>query len=190
VDTRSKTAVNAVWWTLGRVFPLLNPYRAELVILTTHAIVGGAIASLFPSHPLPVVAACFASHFVIDAIPHWDYPLRSIAFGLQARNQWTWNSNRLCDFAVIALDGAAGLALAIDLFSVPSTILTIALGALAAMLPDPLQFVHTLYPREPLKSLQRFHAWMHTKYKIGASLGISSQIAFAAIVAGASKLLQ
>jgi hypothetical protein len=46
------------------------------MILSTHAIVGGAIASLFPSHPLLVVAAGFVSHFAIDAIPHWDYPLR------------------------------------------------------------------------------------------------------------------
>src|SRR6516225_11831962 len=44
------------------------------MILSTHAIVGGTIASLFPSHPALVVAAGFASHFAIDAIPHWDYP--------------------------------------------------------------------------------------------------------------------
>jgi hypothetical protein len=29
------------------------------------------------------------------------------------------------------------------------------LGAVAAMVPDPLQVVHALCPREPLKSLQR-----------------------------------
>jgi hypothetical protein len=45
------------------------------MILSTHAIVGGAIASLFPSHPILIAAAGFTSHLVIDAIPHWDYPL-------------------------------------------------------------------------------------------------------------------
>ena len=57
------------------------------MILSTHAIVGGAIASLFPSHPALVAVAGFASHFAIDAIPHWDYPLRSISTGQGADNR-------------------------------------------------------------------------------------------------------
>jgi hypothetical protein len=64
--------------------------------LSTHAVVGGALASLFPSHP---VAA----------------------------------------FAV-------GLALAIGILAPPSTIVAVLAGAVAAMLPDPLQFVHTIHP--------------------------------------------
>jgi len=47
------------------------------MILSTHAVVGGAIASFIPLHPLLVAVAGFASHFAIDAIPHWDYRLRS-----------------------------------------------------------------------------------------------------------------
>jgi hypothetical protein len=45
--------------------------------LTTHAIVGAAIASVIPAHPFFAIAAAFASHFLLDAIPHWDYPIRS-----------------------------------------------------------------------------------------------------------------
>jgi hypothetical protein len=56
------------------------------MILSTHAIVGGAVASLLPSHPMPVAALGFASHFAIDAIPHWDYPLRSISVKSGADN--------------------------------------------------------------------------------------------------------
>jgi hypothetical protein len=55
--------------------------------LSTHAIVGGAIASLISSHPLLAAVAGFTSHFVIDAIPHWDYRLRSIAVGKGADNR-------------------------------------------------------------------------------------------------------
>jgi hypothetical protein len=160
-----------------------------MMILSTHAIVGGAIASLFPSHPLAAVAAGFASHFVIDAIPHWDYPLRSISLGPGARNQLTLRGPRLRDLAIIAFDGCAGLALAVVLFAAPATVVAVVLGALAAMLPDPLQFAHTLYPRQPLKSLQRFHGWMHAKQQLGASVGVSSQIAFVAMVIGIRTLL-
>jgi hypothetical protein len=52
------------------------------------------------------------------------------------------------------------------------------------MLADPLQFVHTLYPHEPLASLQRFHRWMHTKRRLRWPIGVSSQVAFIATVVG------
>jgi hypothetical protein len=161
------------------------------VILSTHAIVGGAIASLIPSHPLLAVVAGFASHFAIDAIPHWDYPLRSIAVGKGADNRRLRLSRAvLTDLAIIALDACAGLALALWLFATPASVWVIALGAIAAMLPDPLQFAHSLFPREPLNSLQRFHIWIHTKRKLAWRLGVSSQIAFAAAVSALAGALR
>jgi len=160
------------------------------MILSTHAIVGGAIASLFPSHPALVVAAGFASHFAIDAIPHWDYPLHAISVRPAAGSRALKLDHRLWgDLSLIALDACAGLALAIWLFATPATIGAILLGAVAAMVPDPLQVVHALYPREPLKSLQRFHQWIHSKRKLSWPLGASSQAIFAAAVSGIAIVL-
>jgi hypothetical protein len=160
------------------------------MILSTHAIVGGAIASLFPSHPLLVVAAGFASHFAIDAIPHWDYPLQSVSVRPTGESRALNLDRRLwLDLTLIALDACAGLTIAIWLFATPATIGAILLGALAAMVPDPLQVVHALYPREPLKSLQRFHQWIHTKRKLSWPLGASSQAIFAAAVSGIAIVL-
>jgi hypothetical protein len=153
------------------------------MILSTHAIVGGAIASLFPSHPLLVVAAGFASHFAIDAIPHWDYPLQAISVRPAGESRALNLDHRLWgDLSLIALDACAGLAIAIWLFATATTIGAILLGAVVAMAPDPLQVVHRLYPREPLKSLQRFHQWIHAKRKLSWPLGASSQAIFAAAV--------
>jgi hypothetical protein len=153
------------------------------MILSTHAIVGGAIASLFPSHPALVAVAGFASHFAIDAIPHWDYPLQSISIGQGADNRrLKLNRNLLFDLVLICVDALAGLALAIWLFATPATLGVIALGAFAAILPDPLQFAQSLYPREPLNSLQRFHHWIHARRKLSWPIGTSSQAAFAAAV--------
>jgi hypothetical protein len=153
------------------------------MILSTHAVVGGALGSLFPSHPVAAIAAGFASHFVIDAIPHWDYSLKSISVAQGARNQFKLDRLILRDLSLIGFDALAGLVLAFALFATPATITAIMLGALAAMLPDPLQFAHTLYPREPLRSLQRFHRWIHTKRKLNWPLGVSSQILFVAFIA-------
>jgi hypothetical protein len=153
------------------------------MILSTHAIVGGAIASLLPSHPTLAVIAAFASHFTIDAIPHWDYPLRSITVGNEADNRRLKIGTALIrDLALIGLDACAGLALALFLFAAPATALIIALGAIAAMLPDALQFVHSVYRREPLKSLQCFHRWIHSKRRLQWRIGVSSQAAFVLLV--------
>ena len=160
------------------------------MILSTHAIVGGAIASLFPSHPALVVAAGFASHFAIDAIPHWDYPLQAISIRPAAGSAALNLDRRLwVDLSLIALDACAGVAIAIWLFATPVTMGAILLGALAAMVPDPLQVVHALYPREPLKSLQRFHQWIHAKRELSWPIGASSQAIFAAAVSGIAIVL-
>jgi hypothetical protein len=153
------------------------------MILSTHAVVGGAIASLLPSHPAFAVVAGFASHYAIDAIPHWDYPLGSIVVGKNADNRRLRLSRGvLIDLIKIGVDACAGLALVLWLFATPASMRVVGLAACAAMLPDPLQFLHSLGPREPLSTLQRFHGWIHSKRKLSWKLGISSQIAFASAV--------
>jgi hypothetical protein len=160
-----------------------NTIRDCGMILSTHAIVGGAIASLVPDHPLLALIAAFASHFAIDAIPHWDYPLPSIAVGRGADNRGLrLNQAMLADVALIGADAGAGLILALWLFATPASAWVVALGAIAAMLPDPLQFAHSLFPKEPLNTLQRFHLCIHSKRKLAWKLGVSSQLAFAAAV--------
>jgi len=155
------------------------------MILSTHAIVGGAVASLITSHPGLVAVVGFASHFAIDAIPHWDYPLQSISVGPGADNRRLRRSRGLLlDLTLIGFDACAGLGLAIWLFATSATLGVIILGACAAMLPDTLQFVQSLYPHEPLKSLQRFHHWIHAKQKLSWPIGASSQAMFAVAVSG------
>ncbi|GLR85827.1 hypothetical protein [Bradyrhizobium iriomotense] len=152
------------------------------MILSTHAVVGGAIASLFPSHPILVAVAAFASHFAIDAIPHWDYPLRAIRLKPGADNRRLLDPRFLRDLALIGFDACAGLLIATWLFATPATIGVIVLGALAGMMPDPLRVVHRVLPKQPLTTLQRLHRWTHTKRRLRWPLGISSQALFAASV--------
>jgi len=102
---------------------------------------------------------------------------RSILRGNKA-NPLTLDKGLLVDFSLIAIDGLAGLAIALSLFAQPSALLAILLGALGGMLPDPFQFVHRLYPHEPLRTVQRFHSWIHAKQKLDWPLGIASQLAF------------
>jgi hypothetical protein len=156
------------------------------MILSTHAVVGAALASLMPSHPVAAFVVGFASHFVIDSIPHWDYPLQSISLGPGARNNVRITAARIRDLAVIGFDGLAGLVLATAIFGTEANLAAILAGAVGGILPDPLKFVHTLYPCEPLTTLERFHTWIHSNRKLDWPLGVSSQIAFASAVVGAA----
>ena len=159
------------------------------MILSTHAIVGGAIASLMPGHPALAFVVGVASHFAIDAIPHVDYPLHSITVRRSAASALTLNWLLVQDLSLITLDACVGLAIVLCLYASPGAIIAVLAGALGAMLPDPLQVLQKLYPREPLRSLQRFHGWMHTKRRLSWPLGVISQLSFVALVVGLRAIL-
>jgi hypothetical protein len=156
------------------------------MILSTHAIVGAAIGSFLPSHPTTAFVLGFASHFVLDAIPHWDYPIRSAAVDPKIGAPMTFDRALLRDAVVIGSDALVGILGALLLFASSDGLWSILLGAFGAMLPDPLQTLHTHFPYEPLRTLQRFHRWIHTDKRIKEDiiLGVGSQIALVAVMVG------
>ncbi len=40
---------------------------------TAHALVAGAIVAALPNHPELALPLAFTSHFIMDAVPHWDF---------------------------------------------------------------------------------------------------------------------
>jgi hypothetical protein len=135
-----------------------------------------------PNHPALAFASGIASHFAIDAIPHWDYPLRSISLKPGVGSAMMLNFSLVWDLGLITLDACVGLAVALWLYASPTAATAVLLGALGAMLPDPLQIAHKLCPREPLRSLQRFHVWIHTRRQLSWPIGVSSQLSFVVLV--------
>ena len=150
--------------------------------LTTHAIVGAGIVSLTVYNPTLGICAAFLSHFVIEAIPHWSYEIKSTA--IQPHSGITHISfsdkSFIRDFFVIGTDGVLGLIFSSLLFSTPQTFWVIFAGACAGMLPDILIFIYSRWQHEPLVSLLKFHEWIHTRYQAWMQhnpvFGISSQI--------------
>jgi hypothetical protein len=148
------------------------------MILSTHALVGAAIATFVPSHPAAAFALGFASHFALDAIPHWDYPIRSASVDPKINAPLRFDRALFQDALTIGADGLVGIMLALFLFASAQTQSVVLLGALGAILPDPLQFLHARWPHEPLRTLQRLHKWAHTQRQIKdrVCLGIVSQL--------------
>ena len=95
----------------------------------------------------------------------------------------------LQDLGLIALDAFVGLAVAFWLYASPTAATAVFLGALGAMLPDPLQLVHKLWPNEPLRTLQRFHTWIHSKRKLDWPIGVTSQLSFVMLVIAGREAL-
>ena len=161
------------------------------MILSTHAVVGAAIASLMPSHTALAFVSGFASHFVIDAIPHWDYPLRSILITPSDTGRAITLNWRLCGgLGLVALDACLGVAVALWLYASPTATTAVLLGTLGAILPDPLRLAYKLWPREPLRTLQRFHGRIHSKRKLGWAIGVTSQLSFVVLVIAASAAIR
>jgi hypothetical protein len=159
------------------------------MILSTHAIVGGAIASFLPSHPAAAFVLGFASHFALDAIPHWDYPIRSTSVNPNIGAPMTFDRALLQDTVTIGSDGLLGFLAALFLFASAESLWAILLGSFGAMLPDPLQFAHVRLPHEPLRTLQRFHRWMHTDKRLYGVLGVGSQLVLIALIVGVTAAL-
>ena len=158
--------------------------------LATHATIGTIIATKFPGHPVVGFFAAFVTHFILDTIPHWDYPLRSLQKDESnpLNNKMPiGNKNFITDLFHVGLDFCIGLVASLLLFLPFSDInlfkLTL-IGVAGGVLPDFLQFVYMEIRKEPLILIQRFHVHIHTKNKMknSAVLSIVSQVALVLIV--------
>jgi hypothetical protein len=154
------------------------------MILATHAITGATLATLTPHNPILAFIIGFVSHFLLDAIPHLDYKLKSVRMDSQnpLNKEIVIDKTFHKDLMKIAIDGITGLILTFIIFKVflgnNYSMFVIFVGAIAAMLPDALQFVYCKWKHEPLITLQRFHVFMHSDKKMGDKpfLGALSQV--------------
>ncbi len=160
--------------------------------LTTHAIAGAALALIVPTNPALAFVLGFASHFPLDAIPHYDYPIYSDSIHPKKPDEpIRFDPLFARDAADFSLDAAIGIAVAVAIFSAGVPLPALLAGAVGGIIPDPLQVMAKKFPYAPLRSLQQFHQWMHTRYRLRESgqvvLGVVSQLALIALIIIATK---
>jgi len=151
------------------------------MILVTHGIIGAAAGSFFSFNPWLAFASGFLSHFVLDAIPHWHYKLKSFKDNKKALDRdIVFNKNSLTDLMKLGLDGSLGLIFPILIFwpIQPFSLHIIVFAAIGGMLPDALQYVYMKFRHQPLTSLQKFHMKIHAERLLDKKpfFGISSQV--------------
>lgn len=161
------------------------------MVLATHAMIGAAVANIFPTHPVLGFFAAFGSHFVADAIPHWHYQLASRTHDSSDKmsTDMLFNKHFPVDLLKIGLDALIGITVAVIFFHVsyPYIFSVTVIGALGGILPDALQFCYFKWRHQPLTTLQRFHVWVHATTNLDARpiFGPAVQVAlsFASVMA-------
>lgn len=157
------------------------------MVLATHLITGAALGQVI-SNPALAFLSGFLSHFLLDAVPHWDYPLRTHKFDPEnpLDPRMAINRDFVFDLAKIFLDlllGLLVLLLAVN-FSAWQLNSAVIWGLIGAVLPDFLQFAYFKLEWPVLKLLQKFHVWIHTDWRLNKRmiLGPFLQILLIALV--------
>lgn len=152
--------------------------------LTTHIIIASAVARpLAHAHPSFIFLAGLASHYLSDAIPHWDYKLGSIEIdeNSKIKKMDPHHARFFTDIAKTVIDMALGIAIT-ALIMQPESIqdaLWFLIAALGGVLPDALQGVFAIFHFKFMRPFQKFHDFWHTKIKLGPypKIGIPFQLA-------------
>jgi hypothetical protein len=155
--------------------------------LATHIVIAGAITRPIASaHPLILFAVSLLSHYLADAIPHWDYKIASIDEKAKENVdtlEWQFKDPRFWkDVTRFAFDALVGFGILL-FFTHPQTLpefLKIVLIAAGGVLPDFLQAVYFTRKAEFLKFAQRIHDFFHTNIRLGPYplIGIPFQALF------------
>jgi hypothetical protein len=149
--------------------------------LTTHSVVGVAVAAVLPVNPVLGFAAGFVSHFVLDSIPHWDYPLRSLQrAGRKIDERLIGGRDFYVDALKVIVDATLGIILAILLIIIISNghyRWELLIGSAGAISPDFLSFLYNKYRFKWIYPLQWFHMWLQEGYSLDNRpvIGVISQ---------------
>lgn len=156
--------------------------------LATHMVVGAAAAKVFSSHPVEAFAIGWISHYIMDSVVHWDYPL-SITQGAEHTPINVRQAPKKLiayDIAKVLIDVCIGFILIYILaqnFNSNNLTMLVA-GAVGATIPDFLQFLYGIFKVSVLRALQNFHDFMHAKttLKNRPVLGIGSQVCIILVI--------
>jgi len=164
---------------------------SELSNMTTipHILTGAAVASLLPTGSTSMKVLGFAlgmaSHYVLDAIPHWERLYGAHYNDELPESYAKWPKHITTQALAEGFIGCAAL-FAILVIAMPGPSKTVVfLGALGAVLPDLMDSIPPWSERTrgfPIwHYLRRLHDWSHLDYdlqrKLPSSMGLISQIA-------------
>ena len=157
------------------------------MILASHIIISGILASKTQNYFLAAVIGLI-SHYVLDAIPHWDYLSDEFEPGIKTEKSFIKRKEFWREIIKITTDALAGFGfLAFFVFiDKDANIAPLIVSALFGILPDAMQFLYWITDWKFIKwniDFQEFaHNLIHRKINPGFQSGIMTQIATIGIV--------
>ncbi|MBI2635258.1 MAG: hypothetical protein HYW79_01810 [Parcubacteria group bacterium] len=151
--------------------------------LASHIIISGLLGATTNNYFLAATLG-FLSHFIVDAIPHWDNYL-SPDFESRAKSKKIlFLKDRFLykELGKIAIDILIGLSVLSLMFFKNYEIGDLSYAAIAVffgVLPDPLQLLYLMTNWRPLKPNHKIQLYLHTliyKEKPSFWLGITTQV--------------
>lgn len=141
------------------------------MLLTPHVLLGAAIGARI-SNPGAIFALSFAGHYLLDALPHYEYGIPGL------KGKLPDNKKIFIDFLKLAADLCLGAGLALFLTWDSPFRTGAILGMLSALIPDALLFLYWRYPESKfLKIFALPHRACHYLKNLSpAWLGISTEI--------------
>ncbi len=164
--------------------------------LATHIVVGAATARALATSPIQAFILGWISHYIMDSIIHWDYPLKTFEGNHNDPTATKIHFNRdiFLDMAKVLLDVGLGfiiVLLATDEFTRQNFFLVLA-GAVGGGMPDFIQFLYGAFKTKsltqpltkPLEIMQRFHNFMHASRDLKSRpvIGIAIQVCIILVV--------
>lgn len=136
-------------------------------------VVATAVALPVLHNPAAAFAVGLASHYVVDAIPHWDWPLKSLE---KKPEEGHFASSVNFSFGAISIDmlrlamdtsmGIIALAAVYMIAGGSWSLVALVAAAFGGVLPDGLQFLFFASRSRALAYHQHFHDLIHTEIKI------------------------
>lgn len=156
--------------------------------ITPHILTGAALASLLPAGSTTIrltgFVLGFASHYVLDVVPHWER-LYGVHYNDELPGSYAnWPRHITLQGLADTFIGCATFFTVLILIVPDSIRVTVLLGGIGAALPDLMDSVpwwSNYTKRLPIwRYLTRLHDWVHLDYdlqrKLPSFLGLVSQI--------------
>lgn len=133
------------------------------MLLLTHTITGAIIGQKV-GNPIVVILLAFASHFLLDWIPHWSYDV--------PKKFSSWEFLKILPDVI-----PSALVFIVFIYCYPTQWLTIILGVIASALPDFLTLTSYIPGlRSVMKKFNRWHAQLQVHDE--RLLGLLTQIVY------------
>lgn len=128
------------------------------MFVTTHVAAGALIGHLLPEQYPAIFALSFASHFLLDVIPHGDRH--------HVEDYWLGERKNLkAAYRHVISDSAVAIMLTSTLLGfVVADRASVAWGIIGSVLPDAIVAISEVWAAKFLKYFTKFHFKIHNKY--------------------------